>query len=32
VPTVKRGVAYADGAVEVVANRYLLEPRTFREV
>jgi protein-L-isoaspartate(D-aspartate) O-methyltransferase len=29
VPTAKRAVAYADGAVEVVANRYLLEPRTF---
>jgi protein-L-isoaspartate(D-aspartate) O-methyltransferase len=32
VPTVKRGVAYADGAIEVVANRYLLEPRTFSKL
>ncbi len=32
VPAVKRGVAYADGAIEVVANRYLLEPRTFSKL
>jgi protein-L-isoaspartate(D-aspartate) O-methyltransferase len=32
VPTVRRGVAYADGAIEVVANRYLLEPRTFSKL
>jgi protein-L-isoaspartate(D-aspartate) O-methyltransferase len=32
VPAAKRGIAYADGAVEVVANRYLLEPRTFSKL
>lgn len=32
VPTLKRGVAYADGAIEVVANRYLLEPRIFSKL
>src|ERR1700722_5523063 len=32
VPTVKRSVAYADGAIEVVANSYLLEPRTFSKL
>jgi protein-L-isoaspartate(D-aspartate) O-methyltransferase len=32
VPAAKRGIAYADGAVEVVANRYLLEPRTLSKL
>jgi protein-L-isoaspartate(D-aspartate) O-methyltransferase len=32
VPAAKRGIAYADSAVEVVANRYLLEPRTFSKL
>jgi protein-L-isoaspartate(D-aspartate) O-methyltransferase len=32
VPTVKRAIAYADSAIEVVANRYLLEPRTFAKL
>ena len=29
VPTLKRSVAYAEAAVEVVARRYLMDPRTF---
>jgi protein-L-isoaspartate(D-aspartate) O-methyltransferase len=32
VPTAKRGIAYADMAVEVVQGRYLLEPRTFSKL
>jgi protein-L-isoaspartate(D-aspartate) O-methyltransferase len=32
VPATKRPIAYADGAVEVVANRYLLEPRIFAKL
>lgn len=32
VPTAKRAIAYADGPIEVVANRYLLEPRTFSKL
>ena len=32
VPTLKRGVAYADTLIELVANRYLLEPRTFSKL
>jgi protein-L-isoaspartate(D-aspartate) O-methyltransferase len=32
VPAVKRPIAYADSAVEVVANRYLLDPRTFSKL
>ena len=29
VPTTKRGIAYADAAVEVVQGRFLLDPRNF---
>lgn len=29
VPTAKRGIAYADSAIEVVQGRYLLDPRNF---
>jgi protein-L-isoaspartate(D-aspartate) O-methyltransferase len=32
VPTAKRTIAYADGPIEVVANRYLLDPRTFSKL
>ena len=32
VPSAKRGVAYADAAIEVVRGRYLLEPRTFAKL
>lgn len=32
VPGAKRGVAYADAAIEVVRGRYLLEPRTFSKL
>jgi protein-L-isoaspartate(D-aspartate) O-methyltransferase len=32
VPSAKRGVAYADAAIEVVRGRYLLEPRTFSKL
>jgi protein-L-isoaspartate(D-aspartate) O-methyltransferase len=32
VPAVKRGIAYADGVIEVVANRYLLDPRTLSKL
>jgi protein-L-isoaspartate(D-aspartate) O-methyltransferase len=32
VPAAKRGIAYSDGAIEVVANRYLLEPRTLSKL
>ena len=32
VPAAKRGIAYADVPVEVVPNRYLLEPRTFSKL
>jgi protein-L-isoaspartate(D-aspartate) O-methyltransferase len=29
VPTAKRAIAYADAVVEIVPNRYVLDPRTF---
>jgi len=29
VPTAKRPIAYAEAAVEVVARRYLIDPRNF---
>jgi protein-L-isoaspartate(D-aspartate) O-methyltransferase len=32
VPSAKRGIAYADAAIEVVRGRYLLEPRTFAKL
>lgn len=32
VPGTKKGVAYADAAVEIVRGRYLLEPRTFAKL
>jgi protein-L-isoaspartate(D-aspartate) O-methyltransferase len=32
VPAAKRGVAYADSAIEIVRDRYLLEPRTFAKL
>jgi len=32
VPTIKRPIAYADENVEVVHNRYLLQPRTFAKL
>jgi protein-L-isoaspartate(D-aspartate) O-methyltransferase len=32
VPTVKRGIAYADAAIEVGRGRFLLEPRTFSKL
>lgn len=32
VPSQKRGVAYADAAIEVVRGRYILEPRTFAKM
>jgi len=32
VPSVKRPVAYAEAAVEIIRGRYLLEPRTFAKL
>lgn len=32
VPGAKRGIAYADAAVEVVPGRFLLDPRTFSKL
>lgn len=32
VPAVKRSIAYADAAIELVPGRYLLEPRTFAKL
>ncbi|HXL99892.1 MAG TPA: protein-L-isoaspartate O-methyltransferase [Rhizomicrobium sp.] len=32
VPAVRRGTAYVDAAVELVAGRYLLEPRSFAKL
>ena len=32
VPSAKRGVAYAEAAIEIVRGRYLLEPRTFSKL
>jgi len=32
VPGAKRGIAYADAAIEVVPGRYLLEPRTIAKL
>lgn len=32
VPMVKRGIAYADAAIEVAPGRHLLEPRTFAKL
>lgn len=32
VPSAKRGIAYADAAIEVVRGRYLLEPRTLSKL
>jgi protein-L-isoaspartate(D-aspartate) O-methyltransferase len=32
VPAAKRGIAYADAAIEVARDRYLLEPRTFSKL
>lgn len=32
VPGAKRGIAYADAAIEVARGRYLLEPRTFAKL
>jgi protein-L-isoaspartate(D-aspartate) O-methyltransferase len=32
VPSAKRGIAYAEAAIEVVNGRFLLEPRTFAKL
>jgi len=32
VPSAKRGVAYADAAIEIARGRYLVEPRTFSKL